>query len=84
MYDTYERTPSLKSKPKTQRAIIADILLEADEPISFDKIVARAKDADYEGTFKRGTQIVTIEESVTINLDLMIKGGTVKKGMSKA
>ena len=42
MYDTYQGTPTLKSKPKTQRAIIADILLNAVEPLSFDKIVAEA------------------------------------------
>lgn len=83
MYDTYERTSILKSKPKTQRAIIADILLKADKPLSRDQIVAQARVADYEGTFKRGKQVVTIEESIAIQLDAMVKGGMAKRGILK-
>ncbi len=84
MFDTYERTPLTQSRPKVQRAIIADILLNADAPLSFDNIVAQARDAHYEETFKRGTQVVTIEESIRFHLDLMEKAGTVKRRTSKA
>jgi hypothetical protein len=83
MYDTYRSTPTLKSKPKPQRAIIADILLNTDRPLSFHEIVVEAKRANYEDTFKRGTQFVSIEDSVTYHLERMMKDGTVKKGTSK-
>jgi len=47
MYDTYRSTPTLKTKPKPQRAIIADILLNTDRPLSFHEIVVEAKRANY-------------------------------------
>lgn len=72
MGDRYEKTRTLKSRPKPQRAIIADILLNADAPLSRDAIVAEAKKANYKTTFP-------IEESVDWHLDLMVKDRTVKK-----
>jgi hypothetical protein len=51
----YSKTPILKSTPKDQRSIIADILLAADRPLSFVEIVAEARKARYEETFKGGT-----------------------------
>ena len=83
MHSNYSKTQKLRSKPKTQGAIIADILLEADRPLEFGEIVAEAKKRDYEKTFKRGTQVVTIEESVTYHLNRMIGLGTVKEEMLK-
>ena len=74
----YSKTPTLKSRPKDQRSIIADILLAANGPLSFAEIVAQARKARYEDTFKRGTMQVTIEESVRIQLDAMIKARTVE------
>jgi len=74
----YSKTPILKSKPKDQRSIIADILLVADRPLSFAEIVAEARGACYEDTFKRGTMAVTLEESVQFHLDAMIKSRTVE------
>jgi hypothetical protein len=75
---TYSRTVTLKSKPKDQRSIIADVLLAADRPLSFAEIVGEARKARYEETFKRGTMIVTIEESVRYHLDAMTKSRTVE------
>jgi hypothetical protein len=69
----YSKTATLKSKPKDQKSIIADILLAADRPLSFAEVVAEARKARYEDTFKRGTMLVTIEQSVQIQLDEMIK-----------
>jgi len=74
----YSKTPNLKSRPKDQRSIIADVLLAADKPLSFAEIVAEARKARYEDTFKRGVMVVTIEESVQIHLDAMIKSRTIE------
>jgi hypothetical protein len=82
-YDTYRRTLALKTKPKTQRAIIADILLSVDSPLSLHDIVTKAKQADYEDTFKQGRTSIDVQDSIEYHLELMIKDGTVKKGMSK-
>jgi hypothetical protein len=79
-YDTYRRTTALKPKPKTQRAIIADILLEAKPPLSFYEIVTEAKRANYEDTFKQGRLSVRIEDSIAYHLERMMNEGTVKKG----
>lgn len=82
-YDTYRRTPALKPKPKTQRAIIADILLSVDNPLGFYEIVTEAKRADYEDTFRQGRLSVAIEDSIEYHLERMMKEGTVKKGTAK-
>jgi hypothetical protein len=74
----YIKTPTLRSKPKDQRSIIADILLAADRPLSFVEIVAEARKARYEETFKGGTIEVTIEQSVQYHLDAMVKYRTVE------
>lgn len=74
----YSKTPALKSRPKDQRSIIADILLAADGPLSFGEIVAEAREARYEDTFKRGPMVVTIEQSVQFQLDAMVKSRTVE------
>ena len=74
----YKKTPTLRSKPKDQRSIIADVLLGTDRPISFAEIVAEARKARYEDTFKRGTMLVTIEQSVQFHLDAMIKSRIVE------
>jgi hypothetical protein len=74
----YSKTAILKSRPKDQRSIIADILLAADRPLTFAEIVAEARKARYEDTFKRGTMVVTIEESVQIHLDAMTKSRTIE------
>jgi hypothetical protein len=79
----YSKTSTLESKPKVQRAIIADVLLQAERSLSFGEIVAEARKFDYEKTFKRGRQRVTIEESVTYHLREMIRLGTVKEEMVK-
>jgi hypothetical protein len=72
-YDTYRRTPALKPKPKTQGAIIADILLEAEMPLSFHEIVTEAKKANYEDTFKQGRLSVPIEDSIEYHLERTMK-----------
>jgi hypothetical protein len=74
----YSKTPILKSKPKDQRSIIADILLAAERPLSFAEIVAEARKARYEETFKSGAIEVTIEQSVQYHLDAMVKYRTVE------
>jgi hypothetical protein len=74
----YSKTPTLRSKPKDQRSIIADILLAADRPLSFVEIVAEARKARYEETFKGGTIEVTIEQSVQYHLDATVKYRTVE------
>jgi hypothetical protein len=74
----YNKTPILKSKLKDQRSIIADILLGAGKPLSFGEIVAEARRVRYEDTFKRGTMVVTVEESVQYHLDAMTKSRTVE------
>jgi hypothetical protein len=79
----YRKTSTLKSKPKPQRWIIADILLAAEKPLTLGEIVAQARKADYEETFKRGKQKVTVEESVTFHLDEMMGLGMVKAEMQK-
>jgi hypothetical protein len=75
---TYSKTAALKSRPKDQRSIIADILLAADRPLSFAEIVSGARKAHYEDTFKRGTMIVTIEASVQFHLDAKTKSRTIE------
>jgi hypothetical protein len=75
---TYKKTAVLKSKPRDQRSIIADIPLAADRPLSFAEIVVEARKARYEETLKRGAMIVTIEESVQYHLDAMTKSRTVE------
>ena len=74
----YIKTATLKSKPKDQRSIIADILLATDKPLSFAEIVAEALKARYQETFRRGTMKVTIEQSVRYHLDGMTEAGTIK------
>jgi len=74
----YRKTSILRSKPKDQRSIVADILLAVDKPLSFGEIVAQAKKARYEETFKGGAMKVTIEESVQFHLDAMIKSRAVE------
>ncbi len=69
----YAKTPKLKSKPKDQRSILADILLASEEPLSFSQIVAQARKARYEETFKRGKMFVTIEESIRYHLERMTR-----------
>jgi hypothetical protein len=58
------KASALKSKPKDQRSILADILLQAGSRLSVDEIVDQAEKAGYEGTFRRGEQIVSMKESV--------------------
>jgi hypothetical protein len=77
----YSKTSTLKSKPKPQRWIIADILLGAKKPLTFGEIVDQARKADYEKTFKRGKQKVTVEDSVTFHLDKLVGLGMVKAEM---
>jgi hypothetical protein len=69
----YSKTPALRSKPKDQRSIIADVLLSADGPLTFGEIVVEVRKARYEETFRRGTMLVTIEESIEYHLDRMRK-----------
>jgi ribosomal protein S1 len=83
MRATYSRTPALKSKPKDQRSIIADVLLRANEGMDRGQIISEAKKADYEKRFKNGKQQVTIEESVAYHLDRMVKLGVVKRELVK-
>jgi hypothetical protein len=78
---TYRKTSTLESKPKPQRWIIADILLAAEKPLPLGEIVAQARKADYEKRFKRGNQIVTVEESVSFHLDELMRLGMVKGEM---
>lgn len=73
MYFVYSKTAQLKSQPKDQRSILADILLAADKPLTFDQIVAEARKARYEETFKRGKMFVTIEESISYHLERMTR-----------
>ena len=73
MHFLYAKTPHLKSQPKDQRSIIADILLAADKPLSFGQIVAEARKARYEETFKRGKMFVTIEDSIQYHLERMTR-----------
>ena len=75
----YRKTPALKSKPKDQRSIVADVLLQADRPLSLGEIAAEANKARYKERFKRGEPFVTIEESIQWQLDRMVKSGTVKQ-----
>jgi hypothetical protein len=79
----YSKRAELKSRPKPQRAIIADILLEADKPISFGEIVSAAKKSDYENTLKQKGRTVTVEESVSWHLGEMVSLGTVKESLTK-
>jgi hypothetical protein len=74
----YSKTPTLTSKPKDQRSIIADILLGADRPLIFGEIVAEARKARYEDTFERGKMVVTVEASVQHHLDAMVKSRTIE------
>ena len=75
MRSGYSKTPTLKSRPKDQRSIIADILLAADRPLSFAEIVAEARKGRYAETFKGETDV---EWSVQYHLVVMIKSQTVK------
>jgi len=75
---TYSKTPSLTSKPKDQRSIIADVLLKADKPMSLAEIVAEVKKYRYEETFKPSRNKPTVEESVRYHLDKMVESQTVK------
>lgn len=77
----YSKTPTLKTKPKHQRWIIADILLAADKPLTFGEIVQQARQAGYAQTFKGND--VTVEESVQWHLDKMMEDDTVKADMPK-
>lgn len=67
----YSKTPTLKSKPKPQRWIIADVLLEADKPLTVAEIAAAAREASYK-TSK------PIEESIQWHLDKMVRSRTVQ------
>ena len=72
----YRRTPRLKSRPKPQRAIIADILLEAGkEGAGFHIIREKAIAAGYLKTLKTAS----LEESILWHLDIMQRGGLVTK-----
>jgi hypothetical protein len=77
MHFTYAATPILKSKPKDQRSIIADVLLASDRPLTFAEIVAGVRKARYDETLKQGGKTVTIEESVQFHLGSMTKSRTV-------
>ncbi len=71
MHFAYSKTPALKSKPKPQRWIIADVLLAADKPLSLGEIAAAAANAHYK-TSK------PIEESIQWHLERMVKSRTVQ------
>jgi hypothetical protein len=78
MLPTWSKTGKLKSKPKTQRAIIADILLEAKKPLGLAEIVDQARTAEYEMTFKR-KQKVRIEDSVSYHLRKLVEDGQIAR-----
>ena len=72
----YRRTPRLKSRPKPQRAIIADILIEAGKDgADFHIIREKALDAGYLKTLKTAS----LEDSILWHLDKMQRDGLVTK-----
>jgi hypothetical protein len=58
------KAPARKSRPKDQRSILADILLQVESPPSADEIVDQAEKAGYQQTCRPGMQIVTSKQSV--------------------
>jgi hypothetical protein len=66
--------PDLKSKPKDQRSIPADILPQAESPPSADEILDQAEMTGCQETFRRRNQIVTIKESVQWHPGRMVYG----------
>jgi hypothetical protein len=73
MISVYSKTPALKSKPKDQRSIIADILLAADRPMTVREIAAEALKARYDTE-------VPIEESIQWHVKRMALSRAVKQG----
>lgn len=84
MQAMYRKTSSLKTKPKTQRAIIADILSGAEGPIGFAEIVAAAKRADYEKTLKQAAGQSQSRTQFPITLGKMVEDGELKQEIMKA